>query len=59
MTPASPVGDPEPADGVSGEDPNRRDATATEEVGALDEHPDGMTPSDTTGADESSLPPGA
>ena len=47
--------------GVVGEAPNRTDpeAESGEEVGALDEAPDGRTPGDTTGSDESSLPPGA
>ena len=47
--------------GVVGESPNRTEpeAEAADDLGALDEAPDGMTPSDTTGSDESSLPPGA
>ncbi len=50
---------PQPgAPGVVGEDPTHGDPEA-DEVGALDEAPDGQTPSDTTGSDESSLPPGA
>jgi hypothetical protein len=50
---------PQPgAPGVASEDPTRGDEEA-EEVGALDDAPDGQTPSDTTGSDESSLPPGA
>jgi hypothetical protein len=44
---------------VVGEDPTRAEEEAADEVGALDEAPDGQTPSDTTGSDESSLPPGA
>jgi hypothetical protein len=62
MSPDRPVFEPaHPAPGtpgVVGEDPTRRD-DAAEELGALDEAPDGQTPSDTTGSDESSLPPGA
>ena len=43
------------------EAPNRTPETdAEDDLGALDEAPDGQTPSDTTGSDdESSLPPGA
>jgi hypothetical protein len=43
----------------SPEDPTRPGSPDEEELGALDEAPDGETPSDTTGSDDSSLPPGA
>jgi len=39
--------------GVVGEQPNR----FAEEIGPLDESPDGATPSDTTRSSEDSLPP--
>ena len=49
---------PDPGDEQpSPEDPNRFPEEPG--VGALDEAPDGQTPSDTTEGQESSLPPGA
>ena len=53
MTDASEPGSP----GVSGEDPTRQERA--DDVGALDESPDGRTAADTAESDEDSLPPGA
>ena len=41
------------------ERPNELPDDAPEEIPALDEAPEGRTPSDTTGSSEDSLPPGA
>jgi hypothetical protein len=53
MTDASEPGSP----GVTGEDPTRQERT--DDVGALDESPEGHTPADATESGEDSLPPGA
>jgi hypothetical protein len=53
MTDASEPGSP----GVTGEDPTRQERT--DDVGALDESPEGHTPGEPTESGEDSLPPGA